>query len=82
MTTPAIDYGEYNRLVMGALILQVDTPTSEQWRRGQAYFNILHLMRPDLAERVRGTPMDPFHQDDKIGDFLAWVVLHWGYENE
>lgn len=77
-----IDYNEYTRLVNSVLIVQISQPTDKQWRRGQAYFNVLHDVRPDLAEKVRNTPMDPFHDDARLPQFFAWVCLHWGYEEE
>lgn len=30
-------------------------------RAGQALFNVLHDVRPDISEAIRGTSMDPFH---------------------
>jgi hypothetical protein len=32
-----------------------------KWRIGQALFNHLWTVRPDLAEQIRGGPSDPFH---------------------
>lgn len=32
-------------------------------RKGQAYFNALHAVRPDLANYIRGTRADPFYQN-------------------
>lgn len=29
-------------------------------REGQALFNLVHIKRPDLAEKIRGTVIDPF----------------------
>lgn len=33
------------------------------WRYGQVLFNTLYSMDPDLANRIRGGPDDPFHFD-------------------
>jgi hypothetical protein len=38
------------------------------WRYGQALFNTLLEVRPDLAEQVRGTDKDPFFSYGGIGD--------------
>lgn len=46
-------------------------------RVGQWYFNLLAEARPDLAERVRGTDLDPFHRDDRLPAFLRYAVRHW-----
>lgn len=48
----------------------VDNPT---WREGQAYFNVLNRMYPDIADRIRGTVIDPFHADSIIPEFLEAV---------
>lgn len=80
MITEPIDYNEYTRMVNTVLILQLDKPTSEQWRRGQAYFNVLYDVKPNLADKVRGTLLDPFHNDARIPDFIVYVVTHWGEE--
>jgi hypothetical protein len=45
-------------------------------RRGQALFNVLHDIRPDLAEMVRGTDIDPFYaqpDDHRIQAFTQWM---------
>lgn len=42
-------------------------------RAGQAAFNVLGLVRPDLAERVRGTELDPFYRDDRLDAFFVWL---------
>lgn len=55
----------------------------KNWRVGQAAFNVLADLRPDLAEHVRGSNFDPFYADplphghDKIANFLAHVREAW-----
>lgn len=34
-------------------------------RAGQALFNVLYKVRPDLSEKIRGTKQDPFHATNK-----------------
>jgi len=45
-------------------------------RYGQALFNILTLCRPNLAEVLRATPIDPFYADE-VGDIdpEVWELL-------
>lgn len=51
---------------------------NDDWRYGQAAFNALHDMRPDLAEQVRGSALDPFHVDaGDLGAFFEWVWENW-----
>ena len=41
------------------------------WRAGQAYFNALSSLYPEIAETYRGTAFDPFYKDERIPKFLA-----------
>jgi hypothetical protein len=45
----------------------------EQWRRGQAAYNALHELRPDLARRINGSEVDPYYRDERLGIFYQWV---------
>jgi hypothetical protein len=43
-------------------------------RYGQHYFNVLNRVRPDVANSLRGTSLDPFYRDkvsQKTEDFVA-----------
>lgn len=46
-------------------------------RSGQAFFNQLAEDRPELAERVRGTHLDPFYDDAKLGVFTDFIEANW-----
>lgn len=46
-------------------------------RRGQAAFNLLHVLRPDLADLVRGSEHDPFYTDERLPAFLEWLGERW-----
>jgi hypothetical protein len=35
-------------------------------RPGQAAFNALLKLRPEIAEQIRGGPLDPFHHDEPV----------------
>ena len=48
-----------------------------EWRAGQAAFNTLLRYRPDLAERVKATNLDPFYQDAQLADFYLWLKDTW-----
>lgn len=48
------------------------------WRYGQTVFNVLHVIRPDLAERMRGAyELDPFYRDDLTKRALNWIGENW-----
>lgn len=50
-------------------------------RIGQAYFNCLpDKFVSDHFGAVRDADIDPFHDDRKLPDFLAYVELNWTNE--
>lgn len=50
-------------------------------RYGQAMFNHLCTVRPELAERVRGTDKDPFYvaalSDPRWDRFVTFLEAEW-----
>ena len=58
-------------------------------RIGQSVFNYLYLVKPDLADKVRGSHIDPFHvmDDDlhqslKYHSFQLWLENNWNEKVE
>lgn len=51
------------------------------WRFGQCAFNVLGDMRPDLAEDIRGTRADPFHDRNWDG-FMVYLAANWERKEE
>lgn len=51
----------------------VATNSGDSYRRGQKMFNVLWEMEPEIANEIRGTDVDPFNDDSKIGDFLKEI---------
>ena len=49
----------------------------KDWRVGQTVFNLLSVVRPDIAEMVRGSDYDPFYNDAKLALFYDFVMRHW-----
>lgn len=53
-------------------------------RYGQAMFNHLCDVRPDLSEQVRATDMDPFHverlNDPRWDRFVTFLEANWNKE--
>jgi hypothetical protein len=49
----------------------------EHQRIGQALFNGLHTVRPDIANMVRSGNFDPFCRDDKIPAFIQEIFRLW-----
>lgn len=50
---------------------------NHEWRYGQTAYNVLEAFDCDLADKVRGTNLDPFHDDDRLPEFLATVRDKW-----
>ena len=46
------------------------------WRVGQALFNLLEEARPDIADALRGTAIDPFEATDKDDNRYVHAVLY------
>ena len=53
---------------------QQDPVVNKAWRKGQLYFNALYDVDPELANHIRGTSIDPLHQDEKIESFMMVVL--------
>jgi len=48
-----------------------------EWRRGQAWFNTLYTLHPEVAEQFRGAPDDPFYQDSKLDAFCERLSTYF-----
>ena len=46
-------------------------------RYGQVYFNLLHEHRPDIAEILRGSLMDPFYKEEVKTETHRFVESKW-----
>ncbi len=44
------------------------------WRAGQAAFNCLYDLYPNIANAIRSTPADPFYRDEKLPLFFDTVA--------
>lgn len=56
----------------------------KDWRAGQGLFNAIDLVCPDIGNEIRGTKIDPFHDNAKLGECWEYVVArlsgelwHW-----
>jgi hypothetical protein len=77
LTVANVSYDDYLEAVV------IGSVQYKNWRVGQTAFNVLAGMRPDIAEPVRGSTVDPFYADhlmhghDKVAVFLAHVRDNW-----
>lgn len=46
-------------------------------RQGQAYFNVLYSVRPDISEQIRGTDLDPFYKEYVPAECIVFVQEKW-----
>lgn len=46
-------------------------------RFGQAVFIILEEVRPEIANELRGTPLDPFHKTSVSDEVWAFIEDRW-----
>lgn len=43
------------------------------WRLGQTAFNVVYDIHPDVANKIRTSPLDPFNDDEVLDAFWAKV---------
>lgn len=77
MSTPHISPG-YVQYLRNVVNVYDDNYPRLRW--GQVYFNVLVEMAPNLAMLVRrdANRLDPFYDDTKLDEFVAFVQNHWG----
>lgn len=46
-------------------------------RVGQKFMVELFNVRPDLYWKVLNSPLDPFYDDDRLAEFLIFVMDNW-----
>lgn len=46
-------------------------------RVGQHFFNTLYVIRPDLADGIRGTKLDPFYRNDVPQETYNHLIDRW-----
>lgn len=68
---PELTYSEY--IVASAELFR----ESDSLRMGQAYFIVLSIVREDISERIRGTHLDAFHDNNLLPAMLAEAYKRW-----
>ena len=54
----------------------------DEWRKGQLAFNIISMVRPDIAKKLLNTVADPYYNDSNIPAFWAAVSQALKQERE
>lgn len=49
----------------------------KELRAGQYIFNTLYLVRPDLADKIVATDIDPFYLDSRLNAFWTFLDENW-----
>ncbi len=68
--TPDVKFSEY-------IVISAEMFRENEWRLGQTHFNVLAKIRPDISERIRGTDIDAFYDNNKLPAMLAEVYKRW-----
>ena len=55
-------------------IKEVVTNRHPSLRAGQAAFNRLYELLPEWADSIRSGPLDPFHRDEQLDEFYAFII--------
>ncbi len=63
--------------IMAEMTWAANNAKASGQRKGQHMFNRLTQLNPVLADKVRGSIVDPFYNDKNIPGFMAFVG---GYE--
>lgn len=50
---------------------------AEGWRLGQAVYNRLHEIRPDIANKIVGTPLDPYYKNSVTTETWEFIHQNW-----
>jgi hypothetical protein len=72
-----MDFHEFLDHVVNQRFERSQIPGGDPWRRGQTYMNLLQTVRPGLYAKLVGSSTDPFHDDARIPQFLAWLAKEW-----
>ena len=71
---------EYANITYGQFVLaclEYHRQGADDQRLGQAVYNFLSLVRPDIASQIRGTPLDPFYRDTLTDEVWEYIESKW-----
>jgi hypothetical protein len=68
---PKISYEDFDQLVKST------HESKPEWKYGQVYYNLLSYHRPDIANQIQGTLMDPFHKTQVSLHTINFVKSKW-----
>ena len=50
---------------------------ADGWRFGQAVYNRLNQLRPDIAKQITGTPLDPYYKNAVTTETWEFIHKNW-----
>jgi hypothetical protein len=56
------------------------TPHPKELRHGQAVFNYVHTTKPEIANELRSSAVDPFYKDNLVEVF--WLAVEKLYNKK
>lgn len=65
----------YDEFIASANRYYSDNATD--FRYGQAVYNHLARVRPDIAGQLLGTPLDPFHRNEVAEAVWEFIAVRW-----
>jgi len=69
---------EYDNFCIGVARSYAESEILQMSQRyGQFYFNLLHEVRPDIANKIRATSLDPFFSDSVSLETEQAVIEYW-----
>lgn len=68
--------GEFEQFIRQ---VQTALKVNKEWRCGQAMYNILQLINPELSSQICATDLDPFFRNERIGAFLKHICTDEQY---
>jgi len=71
-----VTYNEFLQVVTERHLLTEAGGRSPE-RYGQSFFNALEVVNSGLANVLRSTPLDPFHQNSVDPRVVYWVEENW-----
>jgi hypothetical protein len=66
--------------LVGNFVIRAMENTSRELRYGQRLYNYLHTIRPDLARKIVGGPIDIFYANDndpRFEKFFQFLMENW-----
>lgn len=72
----AMTYSEFDQIATSSFN-EMEAANPGEIRAGQAYFNLLMQVRPDIATKMRGSLVDPFYKHRVTEVVRQFVAEHW-----